>query len=76
VRRERFVEVHVATSIESCRKRDKRGAYGPSHPDPDYEKPHHPDIVVSLDSLDAAEAAHKILELLIERGLLPSRYSH
>jgi bifunctional enzyme CysN/CysC len=75
VRRERFVEVHVATSIESCRKRDKRGAYGPSHPDPDYEKPHHPDIVVSLDSLDAAEAAHKILELLIERGLLPSRYS-
>jgi bifunctional enzyme CysN/CysC len=72
---ERFVEVHVSTPIEVCKRRDVRGAYGPSHADPRYEVPGAPDVVVSLADVDAAEAASRIIKRLVQRGLLPSKYS-
>jgi bifunctional enzyme CysN/CysC len=72
---ERFVEVHVATSKETCKKRDARGAYGPAHPDPQYERPQDPAVTVSLDSTDADEAAYEIMKALERCGLLPSQYA-
>ncbi len=72
---ERFVEVHVSTSVETCKKRDVRGAYGPSHADPHYEAPKAPALRVSLDEDSASVAASKIIAKLVELGLLPSKYS-
>src|SRR5690606_17386521 len=72
---ERFVEVHVATPLEACKRRDVRGAYGPGHADPRYEAPQEPDVVVSLDEISAAEGASRIIARLVARGLLPSKYS-
>jgi bifunctional enzyme CysN/CysC len=72
---ERFVEVHVATSLDTCRKRDRRGAYGPAHPDPRMEEPQHPDVVVSLDEDDPEDIARILIRALERRGLLPSSYA-
>lgn len=73
---ERFVVVHVATSLEACKQRDKRGFYGPAHKDPHYEQPQQADVVVALEGGKTAyEAAQQIVEHLVERGLLPNRYS-
>jgi adenylylsulfate kinase-like enzyme len=72
---ERFVEIHVATSLELRQKRDHRGAYGPGHQKPAEEAPKAADIVVSLDDGDPEEAAQRIITVLVKRGLLPSLYS-
>ena len=72
---ERFVEIHVATSLEFRKRRDLRGAYGPGHQKPSEEAPKSPDIVVSLDEGDAEEAAARIIAVLVKRGLLPSLYA-
>jgi bifunctional enzyme CysN/CysC len=72
---ERFVEIHVATSLELRKKRDKRGVYGPGHQKPSEETPKTPDIVVSLDGSDPEEVAAQIVAVLVKRGLLPSLYS-
>jgi bifunctional enzyme CysN/CysC len=71
----RFLEVFVSTPLESCKERDVRGAYDKNHPDPSYERPLSPDLSISLAEYEADEAADRILKLLVERGLLPSRYS-
>jgi adenylylsulfate kinase-like enzyme len=73
---ERFVEIHVATSLERRRQRDQRGAYGgPAHQKPAEEAPKSPDIVVSLDEGDPETAAQRIVAILVKRGLLPSLYA-
>jgi adenylylsulfate kinase-like enzyme len=72
---ERFVEIHVATSLELRRKRDKRGVYGPGHQKPSEEAPKAPDLVVSLDEHDPEEIAASIIAALVKRGLLPSLYA-
>jgi bifunctional enzyme CysN/CysC len=65
----RFIEVHVATSLERCRARDARGVYDQAHPAPLYEAPETPALTVSLDAEDAEQAARQILALLEQRGL-------
>jgi len=72
---ERFVEIHVATSLELRKKRDQRGAYGPGHQNPSEEAPKAPDLTVSLDGSDPEEVAQQIIAVLVKRGLLPSLYS-
>ena len=72
---ERFVEVHVATPREVCETRDRRGAYDPTHPAPEYEVPAEPDIRVSAENQDPEEAAYEIVRVLEKRGLLPSLYA-
>jgi bifunctional enzyme CysN/CysC len=72
---DRFVEVHVATSLERRRLRDARGVYGPNADLPAEEAPQKPDLSVRLDDADAEEAAHAIVEVLVKRGLLPSLYA-
>ena len=72
---ERFVEIHVATSLALRQKRDRRGAYGPGHQNPSEEAPKSPDLTVSLDGSDPEEIAQQIIAVLVKRGLLPSLYS-
>jgi bifunctional enzyme CysN/CysC len=72
---ERFVEVHVATSVEACKRRDQRGAYDPKRGVPRYEAPEAPEVTVSLDELDPEDAANLIVRALEKRGLLPSSYA-
>jgi bifunctional enzyme CysN/CysC len=72
---ERFVEIHVGTSLERRRARDARGDYGAGQVHPVEEPPLNPDAVVSLDSGDAEEAAQEIVHSLVKRGLLPSAYA-
>jgi len=72
---ERFVEVHVATSLEVCKRRDQRGAYDPKRGVPRYEAPEQPEVTVSLDELDPEDAANLIVRALEKRGLLPSSYA-
>jgi len=72
---ERFVEVHVNTSLEVRRSRDARGVYSPGHTPPGEEPPHAPDAVVSLDKQDPEAVAHELVKVLEKRGLLPSTYA-
>jgi adenylylsulfate kinase-like enzyme len=72
---ERFVEVHVETSLAKRKERDARGVYGPGHVHPSEERPQNPDLTVSLDKGDAEEAAYAIVQVLVKRGLLPSQYA-
>jgi adenylylsulfate kinase-like enzyme len=72
---ERFVEVHVETSLANRKERDARGAYGPGHTQPSEERPLSADLTVSLDNGDPEEAAAAIVAVLVKRGLLPSQYS-
>jgi adenylylsulfate kinase-like enzyme len=72
---DRFVEIHVATSLERRTSRDQRGMYGGGHQNPAEEAPKAPDLVVSLDEGDPEHAAQRIIVVLVKRGLLPSSYS-
>jgi bifunctional enzyme CysN/CysC len=72
---ERFVEIHVATSLDLRKQRDQRGVYSTAHQKPAEEPPKSPDIVVSLDDGDPEEAAQRIVAILVKRGLLPSLYA-
>jgi adenylylsulfate kinase len=65
----RFVEVHVATPLDECRRRDPKGLY--AHADRlaalpgagvPYEPPEHPDVVAPAG--DDARAADAVLALL------------
>jgi bifunctional enzyme CysN/CysC len=72
---ERFVEIHVNTSLEKRRSRDARGDYGAGQVHPVEEHPLHPDATVSLDKNDPEEVAQEIVHVLVKRGLLPSAYA-
>ena len=70
-----FVEVHVATSVEECERRDVKGLYAKARAgelpeftgvsDP-YEEPPSPELVVATEELEPQEAAELILQRLEE----------
>ncbi|HOU92518.1 MAG TPA: adenylyl-sulfate kinase, partial [Polyangiaceae bacterium] len=66
---ERFVQVYVATPLEECKRRDRRGAYGAGHVDPLYDVPVRVDVAVSLATDTPDQAARKIVAALEARGL-------
>jgi bifunctional enzyme CysN/CysC len=66
----RFLEVHVATSLDACRARDTRGVYDQAHGAPPYEPPGSPALSVSLDEDDPEHAARQIVDELSTRGFL------
>ena len=74
-----FIEVHVATAIEECEARDRKGLYakaraglvkGMTGIDDPYEVPEHPEIVVDTRVLSAEEAAQAILLHVRKEGYL------
>ena len=72
-----FLEIHVATSLEECERRDPKGLYakarageiqGLTGVDDPYEAPVSPDLV--LHPGDAPVAVDRLLALLHERGVI------
>ncbi len=74
-----FVEVHVATSIEECERRDRKGLYklaregkikeftGISDP---YDVPENPELRIETESVDVDNCAHQVLLKLESMGLI------
>lgn len=74
-----FVEIHVATPIETCESRDRKGLYAKARAglipeftgvsDP-YEVPEHPELAIDTTSLGIEEAVQQILLKLEHEGYL------
>jgi adenylyl-sulfate kinase len=75
-----FVEVHVATPLEECIRRDPKGLYARAAAgevanvtgfDDPYETPEAPELRVDTTGAAPAESLAEVLETLRARGLLP-----
>ncbi|WP_317055606.1 bifunctional sulfate adenylyltransferase/adenylylsulfate kinase [Roseovarius rhodophyticola] len=74
-----FVEVHVATSIEECERRDRKGLYklaregkieeftGISDP---YDVPETPELSVETENVEVDNCAHQVILKLEQMGLI------
>ena len=74
-----FVEVHVATSIEECERRDRKGLYklaregkikeftGISDP---YEEPKHPEVRLETEGNEIDYSAQQVILKLENMGLI------
>jgi len=74
-----FVEIFVKASLEVCEERDPKGLYkkaragiipeftGISAP---YEEPLNPELVIETDKLSVEESAQKIIDYLVENGII------
>ena len=74
-----FVEVHVATSLEECERRDRKGLYklaregkikeftGISDP---YDIPENPELSVETENVEVDHCAHQVLLKLEQMGLV------
>ena len=74
-----FVEVHVATSLEECERRDRKGLYklaregkikeftGISDP---YEEPQNPELRIDTETTDVDYCAQQVLLKLEQLGLI------
>jgi adenylylsulfate kinase len=79
---DRFVEVYVEASVDTCAERDVKGLYakafsgeikeftGVSDP---YEAPENPEFVCHTESESPEESAEKLLAYLEERGFVPAK---
>jgi sulfate adenylyltransferase len=74
-----LIEIHVATPLEVCESRDRKGLYAKARKglipeftgisDP-YEIPESPEIRIDTSNLSPAEAAQEILLFLVREGYL------
>ncbi|KPP85726.1 MAG: sulfate adenylyltransferase [Rhodobacteraceae bacterium HLUCCO07] len=74
-----FIEVHVATSIEECERRDRKGLYrlaregkikeftGISDP---YDVPEDPELRVETENVEVDNCAHQVILKLESMGLI------
>lgn len=74
-----FIEVYVATPLEICEARDRKGLYAKARAglikdftgvDDPYEPPQNPDVLVDASKMSAEEAAHEILLHLAKKGFI------
>ena len=74
-----YLEVHVATPLAECARRDPKGLYdkasrgellGLTGVDDPYEPPATPDLRLDTTDIDVSTAADQVVRLLAERGLL------
>ncbi|HKO88327.1 MAG TPA: adenylyl-sulfate kinase [Burkholderiales bacterium] len=75
-----FVEIYVATPLEVCEGRDRKGLYARARAglvksftgisDP-YEVPKHPELVIDTTSISVEEGIERIVALLRKEGYLP-----
>lgn len=80
-----FLEIYINTPLEVCMQRDPKGLYrqaiageiahftGISDP---YEAPEKPDLELDGSSAPVEELAQRVLQLFIDRGLLPAAANH
>lgn len=74
-----FLEIYCLCPIETCEQRDVKGLYkkarageipfftGIGSP---YEAPEHPELIVNTHEQSLAESVQKVLELLVQRGII------
>ena len=72
-----YIEVYVATPLEVCEQRDRKGLYAKARAgiikgvtgvsDP-YETPHNPEIIIDTTKMTPAEAVQEIFLYLEEQG--------
>ncbi len=74
-----FIEVHVATSIEECERRDRKGLYklaregkikeftGISDP---YDVPENPELALDTENVEVDNCAHQVILKLESMGLI------
>jgi len=74
-----FLEIHVATSLEECERRDRKGLYalaragkikeftGISDP---YEEPNKPELRVETENVEVDNCAHQVILKLESMGLI------
>jgi len=74
-----FVEIHVATPLEECERRDTKGNYkrarageikGFTGIDDPYEEPEHADLVLDTKKNSPEELVDQIVDYLNSRGLI------
>jgi sulfate adenylyltransferase len=74
-----FIEVHIATPLAECERRDRKGLYKLARAgklkqftgiDDPYEAPEHPEVAIDTLSQSADQAADTILAKLIELGFV------
>ncbi len=75
-----FIEVHIATSLAECEKRDPKGLYararsgelkGLTGVDAPYEPPENPDLVLDTAGADTDDLVAQVIALLDERSPRP-----
>ncbi len=74
-----FIEIHVATPLEICESRDRKGLYAKARQglipeftgisDP-YEVPEHPELIIDTAELSPMQAAQEVLLYLLSEGYL------
>jgi sulfate adenylyltransferase len=77
-----FIEVHVATTLEICEQRDRKGLYAKARAglikeftgisDP-YEEPEDPEMVIDTMECSPDEAAHRVILKLESLGFIRGR---
>ena len=74
-----FIEIHVATPLEECEKRDRKGMYAKARAglirgytgiDDPYEVPQSPELRINTTNITPDEAAQEILLYLGQRGYI------
>lgn len=74
-----FIEIHIATPIEVCEKRDRKGMYAKARAglikgftgvDDPYEIPENPELRIDTSEMSPEESAHQVLLALGQRGYI------
>jgi len=74
-----FIEVHVATPLEVCEKRDRKGMYAKARAglikgftgvDDPYEAPESPEVCIDTTDITPMEAAQEVLLFLGSKGYI------
>jgi adenylylsulfate kinase len=74
-----FLEIHMATPIETCEQRDPKGLYkkaragqlkGFTGVDDPYEAPNSAELTLDVTSLSPEQATEQLIQFLQERGIL------
>lgn len=74
-----FIEVHVATPLAECERRDRKGLYAKARQgliknftgiDDPYEVPEHPELRIDSSACSIAAAAEQVLHLLAAEGFI------
>ncbi len=77
-----FIEVHIATPLAECERRDRKGLYKLAREgkikqftgiDDPYEAPENAEVVIDTLALSPSEATDLIIAKLTEFGLLPQK---
>ena len=76
-----FIEIHVATPLEECEARDRKGLYAKARKglipeftgisDP-YEIPENPELAIDTTNISPTDGAQRVLLYLLQQGFLDS----